>query len=67
MDPTMSPPHRRQGPQARLEGPFPEHQLQVLRDEEKDPGHDEDGRVHRGQRRAEGGDPEEPQVDQRVG
>ena len=56
-----------QRPQARLKRREPQHQLQVLRDEEKGPEVDEEVEGVDGQGCAEGGHPEEPQVDQWVG
>ena len=45
----------------------PEHQLQVLRDEEEGPEGDEEAEDVDRQRRAERGRAEQPQIDQRVG
>src|SRR5215217_4952613 len=66
-DPAISPPDEGTVHRPATSGESPKHQLQVLGDEEKDPGDHEDAERERGQRRAEGGHPEEPKVDQRVG
>ena len=54
-------------PQAGLKRRQAEHQLQVLRDEDEDAEDDEGGEQVGAERCAEGGEPEQPQIDQRVG
>ncbi len=56
-----------QRPETRLQGGKPEHELKVLRDEDVRAERHEDRERVRDQGDAEGGRPEEAQVDQRIG
>jgi hypothetical protein len=67
LGPDDEPQRRRQRPQPRLQRRQPQHQLQVLRNERRRADGNEDGQEVGGQRRVEGGDAEQRQVDHRIG
>src|SRR6266545_2470225 len=65
--PDDEPDRRRQRPQARPQRRQPQHQLEVLGDEQEVADHDEDAEHVGRQRRAERPDAEQPKVDHRIG
>ena len=65
--PDDEPDRRRQRPQPRLQRRQPEHQLEILGDEQEVADRDEDASQVGGQRGVERRVPEQPEVDHRVG